>query len=164
MPKKRLISSVPSSRMRLFMSWRNLVNSSWRPMADLLFGCGLSILRIRSIVISGPYPGKYTMSQPTTTHPASDRRSRALRRRKPAARRLLAVLAIGLAIVISPRPAAADTAFVLKSGEALLLAKNHDGPAGDGYLFVNKRNVVKQAFGGTDSPPLRWVSKYGSVT
>jgi penicillin V acylase-like amidase (Ntn superfamily) len=103
------------------------------------------------------------MSKSAATHPWGAFRGPERRREKAAARRLLAVLAVGLAVVI-PGPAAADTAFVLRSGEALLLSKNLDGPAGDGYVFVNKRNIAKEAFGGTGSPPLRWVSKHGSVT
>lgn len=96
------------------------------------------------------------MSQPATTHPGDAPLG-------PARRLALAALAVMLAVA-GPRPGAASTAFVLKSGEAVLLGKNLDGPVGDGYIFVNKRQVAKEAFGGTDSPPLRWVSKYGSVT
>jgi len=74
-----------------------------------------------------------------------------------------AVLAIILAIIV-PRFGAASTAFVIKNGGVVVLAKNLDGPIGDGYVFVNKRHVVKEAFGGASSPPLRWTSEYGSVT
>lgn len=81
----------------------------------------------------------------------------------PARRGIAAALALVLAVAI-PRPAAADTAFVLRSGEALLLSKNRDGPAGEGFIFVNKRDIVKEGFGAAGPQPLRWVSKYGSVT
>ncbi|MBN2207420.1 MAG: metallophosphoesterase, partial [Candidatus Aminicenantes bacterium] len=67
-----------------------------------------------------------------------------------------------------PAPAAGPgcTAFILQGRGALFLARNHDGPAGDGLVFVNKRGLAKHAFepglgGGT---PKRWTSKYGSVT
>lgn len=67
-----------------------------------------------------------------------------------------------------PAPAGGPgcTAFVLQGRDALFLAKNHDGPAGDGLVFVNKRGVVKQAFGPAPGggAPLRWTSKHGSVT
>lgn len=55
--------------------------------------------------------------------------------------------------------------FAVKSGQAVHVGKNLDGPAGDGYVFVNKRGVAKEAFGVAGSAtPLHWVSKYGSVT
>ena len=81
----------------------------------------------------------------------------------PGWRRPGAVLAAALTM-IAPRPGAAGTAFVIKNGASVLLAKNLDRPAGDGYVFINKRQVVKEAFAGTGAPPLRWTSKYGSVT
>jgi penicillin V acylase-like amidase (Ntn superfamily) len=56
------------------------------------------------------------------------------------------------------------TAFVMKGGGTMLLAKNLDWPVGEGYVFVNKRGVIKEAFGGPSVNPLRWTSKYGSVT
>jgi choloylglycine hydrolase len=74
-----------------------------------------------------------------------------------------AALAVILAVIV-PRAGAACTAFVIKNGGVVLLAKNLDWPVGDGYVFVNKRHVVKEAFGGASSPPLRWTSEYGSVT
>ena len=77
--------------------------------------------------------------------------------------RLLAALTVILAAV-GPRPGAACTAFVMKNGGVVLLAKNLDRPVGEGYVFVNKRHVIKEAFGGAASPALRWISKYGSVT
>ncbi len=74
-----------------------------------------------------------------------------------------AVLAVMLAIIV-PKSEAVGTAFVIKNSGVVLLAKNLDWPVGDGYVFVNKRHVVKEAFGGVSSPPLRWTSEYGSVT
>jgi choloylglycine hydrolase len=56
------------------------------------------------------------------------------------------------------------TAFVMRGGGAILLAKNLDWPAGEGLLCVNKRDVAKRAFGRVAPPPLSWISKYGSVT
>jgi predicted MPP superfamily phosphohydrolase/penicillin V acylase-like amidase (Ntn superfamily) len=62
--------------------------------------------------------------------------------------------------------APACTAFVLEGRGALFLARNFDGPVGDGLVFVNRRGVAKQAFdqGTAGAPPLRWTSKHGSVT
>ncbi len=56
------------------------------------------------------------------------------------------------------------TAFVMSGGGAVFLAKNFDWPVGEGLIFVNKRDVIKEAFGGSRSAALRWTSKYGSVT
>lgn len=66
----------------------------------------------------------------------------------------------------APPPAgrAGCTAFVFQGRGALYLARNLDGPIGDGMILVNKKGVAKEAFGAPDAAPLRWTSKYGSVT
>jgi penicillin V acylase-like amidase (Ntn superfamily) len=64
----------------------------------------------------------------------------------------------------APRRSDGGTAFVMKNAGTVVLARNLDGPIGDGFLFVNQRGVVKEAFGIADGEPLRWTSKYGSVT
>jgi len=61
-------------------------------------------------------------------------------------------------------PADACTAFVMRGGGTFLLAKNLDWAIGDGFVFVNKRGVSKEAFSTGTASPLRWTSKYGSVT
>lgn len=61
-------------------------------------------------------------------------------------------------------PAHACTAFVMRGGGTILLAKNLDWEIGDGYVFVNKRGVDKEAFSPDEASALRWTSKYGSVT
>jgi choloylglycine hydrolase len=77
---------------------------------------------------------------------------------------LFLLLALALSTEGSTRPVVAGTAFVMRGGGVVLLAKNLDGPVGEGFVCVNKKDVVKQAFG--ESPPARprWTSKYGSVT
>ncbi len=78
--------------------------------------------------------------------------------------RTLTALVLTVAVILTQR-GEASTAFVLKGGRTVHLAKNLDGTAGDGYVFVNKRGVAKEAFGAAPGEtPLRWVSKYGSVT
>ena len=72
-------------------------------------------------------------------------------------------LTLGLFTAGSARPEGACTAFVMRGGGAILLAKNLDWPVGEGLVCVNKKNVLKEAFGGPPVP-LRWTSKYGSVT
>jgi choloylglycine hydrolase len=64
----------------------------------------------------------------------------------------------------APRLAANGTALVIKNLGTVVLAKNLDGPAGGGYVFVNKRRVAKTSLAGTGAAPLRWTSRYGSVT
>jgi penicillin V acylase-like amidase (Ntn superfamily) len=77
----------------------------------------------------------------------------------------LCLVALPLALLASGagRPEG-STAFVMKNAGTVVLAKSLDGPLGDGFLFVNKRGVVKEAFGIRSGEPLRWTSKYGSVT
>jgi penicillin V acylase-like amidase (Ntn superfamily) len=77
---------------------------------------------------------------------------------------LLAFLAWGLIMAGSGRAEGSGTAFVMRGQGAVLLAKNLDWPVGEGLVLVNKRDVVKEAFGGSRAAALRWTSKYGSVT
>ena len=77
---------------------------------------------------------------------------------------LPACLAVSFLIIASLKEADACTAFVLRGRGAVLLARNLDWPVGDGYVFINKRNVDKQAFGPDSAAALPWTSKYGSVT
>jgi penicillin V acylase-like amidase (Ntn superfamily) len=79
-------------------------------------------------------------------------------------RRSTAVVIFGLLAASGFHPAQACTAFVMKGGGTFLLAKNLDWPIGDGYVFVNKKGVSKEAFSAGTPSPLRWTSKYGSVT
>jgi choloylglycine hydrolase len=77
----------------------------------------------------------------------------------------LSILLISSLVLSAPSGTSeACTAFVMRGGGAVLLAKNLDWPVGEGLVFVNKRDVIKEAFGGDPSDPLRWTSKYGSVT
>ncbi|MBN2409457.1 MAG: linear amide C-N hydrolase [Candidatus Aminicenantes bacterium] len=61
-------------------------------------------------------------------------------------------------------PAWSCTAFVMRGGGTVLLAKNLDWAIGDGFVFVNKKGVSKEAFSLGTPSRLRWTSKYGSVT
>jgi len=72
--------------------------------------------------------------------------------------------AVSLPTEAASRPEGACTAFVMRGGGALFLAKNLDWAVGDGLLCVNKRDVSKEAFGDGSSARLRWTSKFGSVT
>lgn len=84
---------------------------------------------------------------------------------EPSLRRWLFLCSVLSAFAAGPCPAQAEcTAFVMRGGGALFLAKNLDWAVGDGLLCVNKKDVSKEAFGDGSSAPLRWTSKFGSVT
>jgi len=56
------------------------------------------------------------------------------------------------------------TSFVLKTDNVLLLAKNLDWPVGNGFISINKRNILKTAFYQSNKNPVKWISCYGSIT
>ncbi|MCD6376636.1 MAG: hypothetical protein J7L94_13990 [Caldisericaceae bacterium] len=58
----------------------------------------------------------------------------------------------------------ACTIFVLKRDGKVLLAKNLDWFIDDGFIVVNKRGVKKVAFEMNDGDPVKWESRYGSIT
>ena len=83
----------------------------------------------------------------------------------PSLRRWIFLCPVLAAFLAGPCPAQAGcTAFVMRGGGALFLAKNLDWPVGEGLVCVNKKDVSKEAFGDGSFAPLRWTSKYGSVT
>jgi penicillin V acylase-like amidase (Ntn superfamily) len=77
--------------------------------------------------------------------------------------RIAVVLSIAT-VLLAGLPADASTAFLLKSAGGPLLAKNFDGEAAAGMLVVNQRGVAKTALVGANQSPVRWTSRYGSVT
>lgn len=56
----------------------------------------------------------------------------------------------------------ACSSFLLECNNRHILGKNYDWNTDNGRVLVNKRNMVKLAFG--VSHPKKWTSKYGSVT
>jgi penicillin V acylase-like amidase (Ntn superfamily) len=54
--------------------------------------------------------------------------------------------------------------FVLRSGKSFVLGHNLDFYTGMGFVVVNKRNVNKIALLYPGEMPVKWVSKYGSIT
>jgi len=69
-----------------------------------------------------------------------------------------------LLVVFISFPLHACTTFVLKRDGKVLLAKNFDWFIDDGLIVVNKRGVEKVAFKMNDSAPVKWESRYGSIT
>jgi len=61
-------------------------------------------------------------------------------------------------------PALACTTFVLQGGGRLYFGRNLDWDWEDGLIILNQRSVSKTAFVMPDRKPVKWTSKYGSVT
>lgn len=55
------------------------------------------------------------------------------------------------------------TTFCINTGDELVFGRNYDFNIGYGLIIANKRDVLKSAFVVSGSP-LKWSSKYGSVT
>lgn len=70
-------------------------------------------------------------------------------------------LALALLGVGGPRTAAC-TAFQFNAGDRFYFAKNYDFMMGEGLLVVNRRGIGKQSV--QVAQPIKWVSRYGSVT
>ncbi len=58
----------------------------------------------------------------------------------------------------------ACTGFSIKSNNHTVVCFNYDLQYGDGFIFVNKRNMERQRFLLYAEKPIHWVSKYGSIT
>lgn len=58
----------------------------------------------------------------------------------------------------------ACSSIVIKNEESIFLAKNFDWTYGDGYVIKNLRGIQKSAFYTSAGNPVKWISKYGSVT
>jgi len=85
--------------------------------------------------------------------------------------RIRASLSLWLIALLSPGPAFACSAFVLKGDTYTVLGFNENGPYLPGMVVVNKRGVRKYNLslsrlvdGQTSKLELTWTSKYGSVT
>ncbi|MEX2172297.1 MAG: linear amide C-N hydrolase [Pirellulales bacterium] len=73
--------------------------------------------------------------------------------------RLVLAALLGIALC---SPASACSAFLLKNGHLLVVGRNYDWHLEDALVMVNKRDIRKSAL--SFDNPLKWVSKYGSVT
>jgi penicillin V acylase-like amidase (Ntn superfamily) len=68
------------------------------------------------------------------------------------------------AVVFSGLPADACTAFLLRHATGPLMAKNFDWDVADGSLVINPRGLAKTAIVPEGAKPVRWTSRYGSLT
>ncbi|MCU0302808.1 MAG: linear amide C-N hydrolase [Thermoanaerobaculales bacterium] len=69
-----------------------------------------------------------------------------------------------LAVVLAGSPGEACTAFLLKHPSGPLMAKSFDWDIGAGQLVVNQRGLAKSALVDEGAKPVRWTSRYGSVS
>jgi choloylglycine hydrolase len=78
-------------------------------------------------------------------------------------RTIATLLAVALVVgsALAPR-AQACSAFLLKNGQLLVVGRNYDWHLEDALVMVNKRDIQKTAL--SFDNPLKWISKYGSVT
>ena len=74
------------------------------------------------------------------------------------------LLSVLLVLTFSLNATFGCTTFCLKSKDRVLFGRNYDWDIGDALIFVNKRGVAKVAGGGEDPKPVKWLSRYGSVT
>lgn len=58
----------------------------------------------------------------------------------------------------------ACTTFCISDSCNLVYGRNFDFDVGFGYMIVNKRNVKKTALIQPPEVPIKWISKYGSIT
>ncbi|MCF8316924.1 MAG: linear amide C-N hydrolase [Ignavibacteriales bacterium] len=56
------------------------------------------------------------------------------------------------------------TSFILKNSMYLLMGHNFDWITGTGLLMVNPRGVSKASLVDSTETPVKWISKYGSIT
>lgn len=54
--------------------------------------------------------------------------------------------------------------FVLKKDNSVVFSWNYEFDAGSGYLITNKRDLLKTSFVPKGEMPIKWISKYGSMT
>src|SRR6185503_11458637 len=76
----------------------------------------------------------------------------------------LAGLAVLFITCLTINHCLACTTFCLISKHNILFGRNYDFSVGDGLIFINKRGVAKEATMQEGPNPVKWVSKFGSVT
>jgi len=76
----------------------------------------------------------------------------------------LTIIGCTLAVVLSGVPADACTSMLIKHATGPLMAKNYDWDVAAGLLVVNPRGLAKTALVSEGTKPVRWTSRYGSLT
>jgi choloylglycine hydrolase len=54
--------------------------------------------------------------------------------------------------------------FVLRNDNSLVFGWNYEFDAGSGFIIVNKTGLLKTSFLLQEKDPIKWISKYGSIT
>jgi len=76
----------------------------------------------------------------------------------------LTITGCAFAVLLSGAPADACTSMLIKHKTGALMAKNYDWDVADGLLVVNPRGLAKTALVPDGAKPVRWTSRYGSLT
>ncbi len=71
------------------------------------------------------------------------------------------IIVIGLFITNS---LFACTTFIINDSINLIFGRNFDWDIGSGMIVINKKGLQKQAFVQPPNVPVKWISKYGSIT
>ncbi len=67
-------------------------------------------------------------------------------------------------MLLVPVPVASCTVFVLSCGDTIVAGKNLDWPVGDGFIVANPSGMYKVAMVRPGREPVRWISRYASIT
>jgi choloylglycine hydrolase len=82
-------------------------------------------------------------------------------RAQPTRVAVIVCIAVGM---LPHSPTDACTAFLVKHSEGPLMAKSFDWDVGAGQLVVNQRGLAKAAVVEEGANPVRWTSRYGSLS
>lgn len=78
-------------------------------------------------------------------------------------KKLMFIYVIVMTILI-PNAVYPCTTFVLHHGNRLVFGRNLDWYSGTGLVMVNPRNLEKVALVNPSEKPVKWISKFGSIT
>ena len=76
---------------------------------------------------------------------------------------MIVLTLVSLLFVLAPEIFSCST-FCLQNDNSIVYGYNFDWHEINGYVYLNKRNVVKTAFMPWSEAPATWQSKYGSIT
>jgi len=79
-------------------------------------------------------------------------------------RKILISIYVIIFTILIPCAVYPCTTFVLRQGNRLVFGRNLDWYSGTGLVMVNARNLEKVALVNSSERPVKWVSKFGSLT
>jgi hypothetical protein len=79
-------------------------------------------------------------------------------------KRIISILFLLNILIILTSSGYSCTTFVLHQGKKLIFCRNLDWYSGTGLAIVNQRNLEKAAIVNSTEKPVKWVSKFGSIT